>query len=86
MSRSALLLRLLVRGYQLGMSPMFTAVFGPMGLGCRFTPTCSQFALEALERHGAWRGTWLALRRIARCHPLGGCGADPVPRPRGGGH
>ncbi|HUI03610.1 MAG TPA: membrane protein insertion efficiency factor YidD [Acidimicrobiales bacterium] len=46
---------------------------------CRYWPTCSNYALEALERHGAGRGTWLALRRVARCHPWGGRGVDPVP-------
>ena len=46
---------------------------------CRFTPTCSRYALEAIERHGAARGAWLALRRLLRCHPFGGKGYDPVP-------
>lgn len=46
---------------------------------CRFTPSCSVYAREALETHGAGRGTWLTLRRLARCHPWGGQGYDPVP-------
>ena len=46
---------------------------------CRFDPSCSTYALEALERHGAVRGTWLSLRRLTRCHPWGGMGWDPVP-------
>jgi putative membrane protein insertion efficiency factor len=46
---------------------------------CHFTPTCSSYAVEALERHGAWRGSWLTLRRLARCRPGGTGGADPVP-------
>ncbi len=46
---------------------------------CRFTPTCSQYALEALRKHGPFKGLWLAIRRILRCHPWGGSGYDPVP-------
>jgi putative membrane protein insertion efficiency factor len=46
---------------------------------CRFTPTCSRYALEAIERHGAVKGGWLTLRRLLRCHPFGGKGYDPVP-------
>jgi putative membrane protein insertion efficiency factor len=53
---------------------------------CRFTPTCSSYAVEAIERHGAVRGTWLAVKRIARCHPWGGFGYDPVPLARDEGH
>ena len=46
---------------------------------CRYWPSCSVYALEAIERHGAWRGAWLAARRVGRCHPWGGMGPDPVP-------
>jgi len=46
---------------------------------CRHFPTCSDYALDAIARHGAWRGSWLAFRRLARCHPLGTAGVDPVP-------
>ncbi|MCR9220349.1 MAG: membrane protein insertion efficiency factor YidD [Alphaproteobacteria bacterium] len=50
-----------------------------MGRQCRFLPTCSEYAADAVRAHGALRGAWLALKRIARCHPWGGSGYDPVP-------
>ena len=50
---------------------------------CRFTPSCSAYAIDALETHGARRGTWLAVRRLGRCHPWGGSGWDPVPEAHG---
>lgn len=53
---------------------------------CRFQPSCSTYALEALEVHGAWRGSWLSVRRIGRCNPFGGSGWDPVPLARGHRH
>jgi putative membrane protein insertion efficiency factor len=63
---------LLVRFYQLFLGPLLPA-------SCRYYPTCSAYAIEALERHGAWRGLGLALRRISRCHPFRVGGFDPVP-------
>lgn len=67
-----------LRLYQLAVSPILTALFGSLA-GCRFTPTCSAFAIGAVREHGAVQGVWLAARRLARCHPWGGCGHDPVP-------
>ena len=69
---TAKLLLALIRVYQLVLSPF-------VGGACRFVPSCSVYAREAIERHGAVRGSWLALRRLARCHPFGGSGFDPVP-------
>ena len=64
-------LQLAVRAYQVLLGPF-------SGGACRFTPSCSAYALEALERHGAWKGSLMAIRRIARCHPWGSAGFDPV--------
>lgn len=68
----------LVRIYQRLLSPVLPAVFGP-ACGCRFYPTCSHYAIEALRGHGAMRGSWLALRRLLKCSPLHPGGIDPVP-------
>lgn len=61
-----------VRFYQMAISPWTPSA-------CRYTPTCSAYAIDALREHGALRGAWLAARRLARCHPWGGFGWDPVP-------
>jgi putative membrane protein insertion efficiency factor len=68
----------LLRIYQCAISPVLHTFGGPFG-GCRFLPTCSEYAREAIERHGVVDGTWLALRRLGKCHPWGACGCDPVP-------
>ncbi|MDQ6808625.1 MAG: membrane protein insertion efficiency factor YidD [Verrucomicrobiota bacterium] len=77
-----LLVRFLIRSYQIVLSPALSFLAGP-GNGCRFQPTCSVYFLEAVERYGAFRGSWLGVKRLARCHPWGGRGHDPVPVARG---
>jgi putative membrane protein insertion efficiency factor len=72
MSPFAYLVSLPVRAYRLVFSPW-------VGHACRYQPTCSAYAMEALEKHGAIKGFWLMLRRIGRCHPWGGSGIDNVP-------
>jgi uncharacterized protein len=62
----------LIRFYQIVISPW-------IGPKCRYTPTCSQYGIEALKKHGFFRGLWLTLRRLSSCHPWGGSGYDPVP-------
>ena len=65
-------IRGVIRAYQLGISPL-------LGARCRYYPSCSQYALEAVDVHGSLRGSWLAIRRLARCHPFHPGGLDPVP-------
>jgi putative membrane protein insertion efficiency factor len=69
----ARLLVWLIRGYQLFLSPLKPP-------SCRFAPTCSHYAVEAIRRFGAWKGGWLAVRRILKCHPFHPGGIDPVPK------
>jgi putative membrane protein insertion efficiency factor len=66
------LLILPIRLYQLLISPL-------LGSNCRYTPSCSEYSIQAIERFGVLRGSWLAIRRLGSCHPWGGCGHDPVP-------
>ncbi|MEE9132398.1 MAG: membrane protein insertion efficiency factor YidD [Gemmatimonadota bacterium] len=68
----AQLIVMLIRGYQVAISPVLPA-------SCRYTPSCSHYAVEALQRHGALKGSWLAARRLGRCHPFRAGGHDPVP-------
>ena len=65
-------LKILIRAYQLVLSPL-------IGPSCRFYPSCSQYGIEAIDTHGALRGTWLTIKRISRCHPWHEGGFDPVP-------
>ena len=75
MNPAGMALRGLIRGYQLLLSPVLPA-------SCRFMPSCSAYAIEAVEKHGPLAGTWLAARRICRCHPWNDGGFDPVPEPK----
>jgi putative membrane protein insertion efficiency factor len=63
-----------LRGYKYAISPWF-------GPACRYVPTCSEYAMEAVERYGAWRGGWMSLQRLLRCHPFVKGGLDPVVKP-----
>jgi uncharacterized protein len=63
---------LLIKGYQSFLSPLLPP-------SCRYQPTCSQYTLEALKKHGLFKGGWLGVKRISKCHPWGGSGYDPIP-------
>jgi uncharacterized protein len=87
---AATILILAIHAYRWTISPAQTFLFGPTG-GCRFTPTCSQYAMDAIRARGAMAGGWLAVKRICRCHPWGdparaerSCGHDPAPKAEGG--
>jgi putative membrane protein insertion efficiency factor len=77
MTLAARVLLVMIRAYQLLLSPLFAG-------SCRFLPSCSEYATDAVRHHGALRGSWLAARRLSRCHPWGDAGADPVPAPSAG--
>ena len=64
----------------IGLIKLYQWIISPMlGPKCRFTPTCSTYALQAIEKYGPFKGLWLAIKRISRCHPFGGSGYDPIP-------
>ncbi|PHR61614.1 MAG: membrane protein insertion efficiency factor YidD [Robiginitomaculum sp.] len=65
----------LLRLYKLTLSPAFSA----LGIKCRYEPSCSSYSIDAFQRHGVWRGFWITLARLLRCHPWGSSGLDPVP-------
>ena len=75
MNLTSLILRALIRSYQLSLSPVLPGV-------CRHSPTCSEYAMDAVRGHGPIAGAWLALKRIGRCQPWGTSGYDPVPEPK----
>ncbi len=75
------LIQLFIRAYQLFVAPVL-GVFAGAGGCCRYEPSCSRYFSQAVGEHGAWHGSWLGVKRIARCHPWGGTGLDPVPPAR----
>ncbi len=80
--RMSTFLIFLLKIYHWGLSPVVHALCGP-GCGCRFEPSCSVYAMDAIREHGCLGGLWLAIKRFARCQPWGGCGYDPVPTTAG---
>ncbi|MDH3495302.1 MAG: membrane protein insertion efficiency factor YidD [Gemmatimonadota bacterium] len=79
MARALVPLTLWPRRLVAGLIRVYQVAASPFPSPCRFTPTCSSYALDAVRRYGAARGTWLGVRRVLRCHPFGGGGLDPVP-------
>ena len=69
----------MIRLYQWTLAPLWVLIVGPMA-SCRYTPTCSPYTVEAIQVHGLFKGSYLGVRRICRCHPWGGSGEDPVPQ------
>jgi putative membrane protein insertion efficiency factor len=74
------ILKAIVGGFFIVLIKLYQFLLSPiLGAQCRYTPTCSQYGIEAIKKHGAFKGGWLTLKRIARCNPWGGHGHDPVP-------
>jgi putative membrane protein insertion efficiency factor len=74
------LFKRLLSGLFIGLIKLYQILLSPiLGASCRFTPTCSHYGLQAIQKHGPFKGGWLTLKRIGRCHPWGGHGPDPVP-------
>jgi uncharacterized protein len=73
------MLKILLKVYKYTLSPFLSLLTGGPGTGCRFTPTCSEYFVEAVEMHGWINGIWLGIKRLCRCRPWGGSGYDPVP-------
>lgn len=72
--------RMIAQGVVIGLIKLYQYLLSPiLGASCRYTPTCSQYGIEAVKKYGAIKGGWLTLKRIARCNPWGGHGHDPVP-------
>jgi putative membrane protein insertion efficiency factor len=74
------LIKIFLGGVFIGLIKIYQFTLSPfLGKQCRFVPTCSQYGIEAIKKHGALKGSWLTLKRILRCNPWGGSGYDPVP-------
>ena len=80
MKRFGLWVRSLISGFLIGLIKLYQITLSPLiGRACRYTPTCSNYGIEAIRKHGPLKGSWLTLKRVLSCNPWGGSGYDPVP-------